>query len=641
MNRFIAFLAAGVVAQQLLYAVPSAAQDNIYTAASGSWTASGNWNAGGVPVPNFDARAVIGSTVGSGAPTSVVGIASDIRASFPAPTVALGSDNATNGTLNITSSGALAVVNQGASDGNFVVGAGGTGTLNVSNNGILEIAADLSSGGGSSSAINLSDSATVSAATGFLDRNLTIDGSNVDLSFTGGLILGLAGTHEWIIPATGPATVSVGGNVDLGGTLKVQFPNGAPSAGSTLNLIDAGSVDGGEAVPSGFSFVDASAVPGLGVGERFATRTVGGGSNGSLVQLVLEQHPVLVVNRNTNEVIIRNPGSVDSIAVDTYAVTSEIGALDPTAWSSIAPADGWLQANPSANTLSELNPTGSANFTASTDLSLGFVLDRPAPAFGVENEDIRFRYSKPDGGFIEGDVIYTGLPNNTLTLVVDPTNGQTSIVNGTGFTVSIDNYNVRSSSGSLDFADGDPNVTWNSLEDQGANGGNWFEANASANLIAELLVDGGLTLAPNDSIALGSAWDPTGQQDLSFSFAILENASGDFNGDGAVNLADYTVWRDNLGATEDGDVLNGNGTGGIVDGDDYQLWKSNFGSTNSGGSPGLLAGKVLYESLPLGAISTVSAAAVPEPTSCVLLSLMVGGMFVSARSCRGTRPVQA
>ncbi|MEN1678075.1 MAG: PEP-CTERM sorting domain-containing protein [Planctomycetota bacterium] len=57
-------------------------------------------------------------------------------------------------------------------------------------------------------------------------------------------------------------------------------------------------------------------------------------------------------------------------------------------------------------------------------------------------------------------------------------------------------------------------------------------------------------------------------------------AAGDFNDDGVVDLADYTVWRDNLGTDdilggrgdENGDSLN------VVDIDDYTLWRANFGA---------------------------------------------------------------
>lgn len=59
---------------------------------------------------------------------------------------------------------------------------------------------------------------------------------------------------------------------------------------------------------------------------------------------------------------------------------------------------------------------------------------------------------------------------------------------------------------------------------------------------------------------------------------LLDTLPGDFNGDGFVNLADYTIWRDNLGGSEDDGVLNGNGDGGLVEASDYTLWKQNFGS---------------------------------------------------------------
>jgi hypothetical protein len=55
--------------------------------------------------------------------------------------------------------------------------------------------------------------------------------------------------------------------------------------------------------------------------------------------------------------------------------------------------------------------------------------------------------------------------------------------------------------------------------------------------------------------------------------------AGDFNLNGTVDAADYTVWRDHLGAADES-ALNGNGDGmNGVDQDDYELWKSNFGST--------------------------------------------------------------
>ncbi|WP_442484254.1 hypothetical protein [Aeoliella sp. SH292] len=60
--------------------------------------------------------------------------------------------------------------------------------------------------------------------------------------------------------------------------------------------------------------------------------------------------------------------------------------------------------------------------------------------------------------------------------------------------------------------------------------------------------------------------------------AALSIQPGDFNGDGIVSLADYTVWRDNLGAADESLIGSaGDGQNG-VDSGDYDLWRANFGS---------------------------------------------------------------
>ena len=81
---------------------------------------------------------------------------------------------------------------------------------------------------------------------------------------------------------------------------------------------------------------------------------------------------------------------------------------------------------------------------------------------------------------------------------------------------------------------------------------------------------------------------------------------GDFNNDGVVDAADYTVWRNTLGSTTElAADANGNG---MVDAEDYDLWKSHFGQPWGGGAP--------------AAASLIApTSTVPEPTS-VLLSLM-------------------
>ena len=87
---------------------------------------------------------------------------------------------------------------------------------------------------------------------------------------------------------------------------------------------------------------------------------------------------------------------------------------------------------------------------------------------------------------------------------------------------------------------------------------------------------------------------------LSVISAVL---SGDFNNDGMVDLADYTLWRNNLGNAESSLADGSTNGSGIVDAADYLLWKANFGATSASGALGS------------------SQANVPEPSSLVLMGL--------------------
>ncbi|MGD9633735.1 MAG: PEP-CTERM sorting domain-containing protein [Pirellulales bacterium] len=112
-----------------------------------------------------------------------------------------------------------------------------------------------------------------------------------------------------------------------------------------------------------------------------------------------------------------------------------------------------------------------------------------------------------------------------------------------------------------------------------------------------------------DQIVFWSADGSGGTIDNSY-FTNLEitdtpttpSLDGDFNGDNKVDAADYTVWRDHLGAADESSIHNnGDGQNG-VDAADYALWKNGFGDT-------------------AGAASA-QGAAVPEPAS--WLGLLIG-----------------
>jgi len=86
--------------------------------------------------------------------------------------------------------------------------------------------------------------------------------------------------------------------------------------------------------------------------------------------------------------------------------------------------------------------------------------------------------------------------------------------------------------------------------------------------------------------------------------------AGDYNGDGTVDAADYTVWRNSLGQTGIGLAADGDNTGasaGRIDQADYAVWKSNYGQT-AGSGAGATTG-----------LSSSANTGVPEPAGLSLL----------------------
>ncbi|TWT37420.1 PEP-CTERM motif protein [Posidoniimonas corsicana] len=85
---------------------------------------------------------------------------------------------------------------------------------------------------------------------------------------------------------------------------------------------------------------------------------------------------------------------------------------------------------------------------------------------------------------------------------------------------------------------------------------------------------------------------------------------GDYNGDGTVDAADYTVWRDTLGdSVTAGEGADGNNNG-VIDTGDYDEWVANYGATSAAPS---------------------AAAAAPEPAT---LGLLLAGSLALAASRR-------
>jgi serralysin len=69
---------------------------------------------------------------------------------------------------------------------------------------------------------------------------------------------------------------------------------------------------------------------------------------------------------------------------------------------------------------------------------------------------------------------------------------------------------------------------------------------------------------------------------------LAEVRYGDYNDDGMVDAADYTLWGDHAGDSDDSAILNrGDGIAGIGSGD-FEVWKENFGTVYGSGAASAL-----------------------------------------------------
>jgi hypothetical protein len=96
----------------------------------------------------------------------------------------------------------------------------------------------------------------------------------------------------------------------------------------------------------------------------------------------------------------------------------------------------------------------------------------------------------------------------------------------------------------------------------------------------------------NDSVAS----IPNGGTGFPRPFSPTPTLPGDYNGNGQVDAADYTVWRNTLGSRTS---LSADGDGdGLIDQGDYVVWKNGYGNRTGSGS--------------------FTGSAIPEPASLVL-----------------------
>jgi serralysin len=98
----------------------------------------------------------------------------------------------------------------------------------------------------------------------------------------------------------------------------------------------------------------------------------------------------------------------------------------------------------------------------------------------------------------------------------------------------------------------------------------------------------------------------------SVNLAAPAGPTGDYNGNGAVDAADYVVWRNTLNQTlSAGTGADGSGNG-TIDNADYNFWRARFGTAPGSGS----------------------ASGVPEPATAALTFVVVGLLGLHSRKRR-------
>lgn len=301
--------------------------------------------------------------------------------------------------------------------------------------------------------------------------------------------------------------------------------------------------------------------------------------------------------------IQRNAGGGIEVIGTAIGTGSTNIAATPLSLTQTQPFQLVLELDNDANTYTLYTKNGAAPFASIGTGNINSARNGNSIRFGVNNS------FAGTGEFFSVDRIYLTdtspvvAPVEPLTLQINTTTGQVSIVNSSTVPYSFDSYRIESSSNSLRSG----NAFWSSLSDRGVNavdgsdpgstlgdgiGETWDEAGGvGPGVLAESFLLGSSTLNPGQSLALGAAVSPGGTPSIEFKFrradtgAVLDGVvellsgglQGDYNNNGVVDAADYTVWRDTLnqpvtaGSGADG---NGNGT---IDSGDYTVWKSNFG----------------------------------------------------------------
>lgn len=310
----------------------------------------------------------------------------------------------------------------------------------------------------------------------------------------------------------------------------------------------------------------------------------------------------------------------DAQATGTFVLDARSGAgftaplaagLTPNTWYNV-----WMVVDQSTDTYDVYLSTGATDATASNRVASGLqfrngttdALDQILGLSGPAAVDYGVRFD---------DLVY--LHGEDLT---NPLSGLSPILLGSGATLTIEGDLTLAAAGTLALDIATPAVA-----DRLAVAG---ELAAGGALVVTLhpgapilamgdafdLLDAGSTSGAFDELSLpnlplGLAWNTS---QLLVNGVLSVGLPGDYNGDGSVDAADYTVWRDNLSAPAG--TLSNDSAGGQIGLAQYLLWRDSYGLQ----APDQLS----------------DAGAAPEP-SCFLLLLGLPAALVCRSRCLALR----
>lgn len=320
----------------------------------------------------------------------------------------------------------------------------------------------------------------------------------------------------------------------------------------------------------------------------------------------------------------------DSSVSANYIAYAQRAGSDPNA-DKVGRIDLWFSNTDFENVIPDRAPDAIVSVTditgRITPYSLGGLMSGQYVAARLSVHDVS--RNSPNNNIGGNELRLVTGPSEVL-LEVNRTTGELKIRNQGSLSqeLQINGYEIRSDGSLLNswsgFADG---IVSGFTPGSGAGDGWEKGLSSNSNQLVETYLLGSSTLTTEAVLPLGVGYDTSvDAQDLEFYVSITsglglfmpgrvvyvgggETLLGDYNNDGFVDLADYTVWRNNLGQVslpnEDETV-----SPGVVDAADYQVWKDNFGQSLN------------------GALVT-SPQNVPEPGSLLLLAM--GGVLCCGR----------